>query len=249
MTLAEIDLRMSNFELLNNVDHQDVRVITDRSAAYGDGVMYAVTYPAEFRDIQSTYPILFHTNENGDYYPIALMGFQDGENLFLGESGWDAAYIPAMIRRQPFMIGFQNSQDASQEPTRVLSLDMDHPRISKDQGEALFQPLGGRTPFLESAANLLESVFLGVQHSEAFIKAAAEHELFEQVSFNITLKDGSTNQLLGFHAIHEERLQELSGDALKSLSEQGFLMPLFMALASLSNIQTLVDKKNALLDD
>lgn len=236
---------MNNYELLNNVDHQDVRVITDRSADYGDNIMFVATFPNEFRDVQSTYPILFHTNEKNELYPVALFGFQDGENLFLDDSGWEANYIPAMVRRQPFMIGFQESRDASQpEPIRVLSLDMDHPRISKDSGEALFQPLGGRTPFLESAAHLLEGIFLGVEHSEAFVKALTDLDLFEQVSFNITMKDGSTNQLLGFHTIHEEKLQDLSGDALKSLSEQGFLMPMFMALASLSNIQTLVEKKN-----
>ncbi len=241
---------MNNYELLNNIDHQDVRIITERSAEYGDNIMFVPTFPAEFRDVQSCYPILFHQNEKGEFYPIALFGFEDGENLFLDESGWHAPYIPAMVRRHPFMIGFQRPADGSQaEPTRVLSLDMDHPRVSKESGEALFQPLGGRTPFLESAANLLEFTYSGLEHSGDFVKAVAEHNLFEQVSFNIRLKDGSTNQLLGFHTIHEERLQELSGDALRSLSEKGFLMPLFMTLASLSNIQTLVDKRNDLLDD
>lgn len=241
---------MNNYELLNNIDHQDVRIITERSAEYGDKVMFAPTFPAEFRDVQTSYPILFHQNAQGDLYPVALFGFEEGENLFLDESGWQALYIPAMVRRQPFMIGFQRPADGSQaEPTRVLSLDMDHPRVSKEAGEALFQPLGGRTPFLESAVNLLEFTYAGLEHSSDFVKAVAEHELFESVSFNIRLKDGSTNQLLGFHTIHEERLQELSGKALRSLSEKGYLMPMFMTLASLSNIQSLVNKRNELLDD
>ena len=241
---------MNNYELLNNIDHQDVRIITERSAEYGDNIMFVPTFPAEFRDVQSCYPILFYQNAQGDFYPVALFGFEEGENLFLDDSGWDAPYIPAMVRRNPFMIGFQRPSDGSQaEPIRVLSIDMDHPRVSKESGEALFQPLGGRTPFLESAANLLEFTYSGLEHSAEFVKAVAEHSLFEQVSFNIKLKDGSTNQLLGFHTIHEERLQELSGDALRSLSEKGFLMPMFMTLASLSNIQTLVNKRNDLLDD
>jgi hypothetical protein len=241
---------MNNYQLLNNIDHQDLRIITDRSAEYGDKMMFAPTFPAEFRDVQATYPILFHQNAEGNLYPVALFGFEDGENLFLDESGWQAPYIPAMVRRQPFMIGFQRPADGSQaEPTRVLSLDMDHPRVSRESGEALFQPLGGRTPFLESAANLLEFTYAGLEHSGDFVRALAEHELFEQVSFNITLKDGSTNQLLGFHTINEERLQELSGKALKSLSDKGFLMPVFLSLASLSHIQTLVSKRNDLLDE
>lgn len=241
---------MENYELLNNVDHQDVRIITDRSAEYGDNVMFVPTFPDEFRDVQSNYPILFHLNEQGELYPVVLMGFQDGENLFLDDTGWDASYLPAMVRRHPFMIGFQQSADASAaEPIRVLSIDMDHPRVNKEDGEALFQPLGGRTPFLESAASLLESIYSGIEHSQDFVEAVAEQGLFEQVSFSITLKDGSTNQLLGFHTINEEKLQELSGDVLERFGKQGYLMPIFMVLASLSNIQTLVDKKNRMLDD
>ena len=45
--------------LLNNVDHKDLRVITTRGAEYGDDVMFALTFPAEFRNIQAHYPIVF----------------------------------------------------------------------------------------------------------------------------------------------------------------------------------------------
>ena len=90
---------------------------------------------------------------------------------------------------------------------------------------------------------------MSLASTDGFVKAVAEQDLFEAVSFNIKLKDGSTNQLLGFHTIHEERLQELSGNVLRSFSEKGFLMPIFMTLASLTNIQALVNKRNDRLDD
>ena len=50
---------MTNSVLLNNIDHKDLRVITTRSAAYGDDVMFALTFPAEFRNVQAHYPIVF----------------------------------------------------------------------------------------------------------------------------------------------------------------------------------------------
>jgi hypothetical protein len=40
-------------------------------------------------------------------------------------------------------------------------------------------------------------------------------------------------------------VQGLSGDVLGELSRQGFLMPLFMIMASTVNVRTLVDLKNA----
>lgn len=239
---------MSNFALLNNVDHQDIRIITERSAELGDSVMYAMTFPHEFRDIQTYYPILLHRDEEQDYYPAALFGFQTGENLFLDESGWTAPYVPAMIRRQPFMIGWQASKEGDADKIRVLSLDMDSPRISEERGERLFQPLGGRTPFLEEAANLLEGIHLGVEQNRKFVAALEEHDLIESVTIDITLDDGSSNQLLGFHTINEEKLQELSGDTLARFSKAGVLMPIYLMLASMTNIRTLVELKNRSLE-
>jgi hypothetical protein len=230
---------------LNNVDHKDVRIITDRSVALGDNVMHAMTFPFEFRSVQAFYPILFHRDERGEFYPVALFGFETGENLFLDQQGWHARYVPAMIRRQPFLIAFQGGDEQGGERRRMLSLDMDSPRVSKERGTPLFEPLGGRTPFLEEMATLLETLYHGAELNRKFVAALQEHELIESVTFDIALDDGSRNQLLGFYAIDEEKVRALSDEALGKLSREGFLMPLFMMLASTMNVRTLVDLKNA----
>lgn len=241
---------MTNFALLNNVDHENTRVLTGHSAEYGDNVMYAMTFPGEFRDVQAWYPILFQRGQDENFFPLALFGFQKQENLFLDESGWNAGYIPAMIRREPFMIGFQESREGGDaEKVRVMSLDMDNPRVNTETGERLFQPLGGRTPFLEDMADLLEGIYLGLEHSRAFVAALVEHDLMESVTIDIMLKDESKNQLLGFYTINEDKVQALPGDVLESFSRQGFLMPIFMVLASMSNMYRLIEVKNAELGD
>lgn len=232
---------MTKYALVNDVEHQDLRVITDRSPALGDNMMYAMTFCFEIRSVQGTYPILFH-EEEGELHPVALFGFEDGENLFLDDHGWHASYIPAMIRRQPFLIGFQNTE--SNEKRRMLSVDMDHPRLSRELGEPLFEPLGGRTAYLEQTADLLEAIYEGHMHNREFVSALQQHDLIESVTMEIELKDKSRNQLFGFSAIHEERVQQLPGDTLAEFSARGFLLPLFMILASTVNLQTLVDRKN-----
>lgn len=235
--------------MLNNVDHADLRVITERSAELGDDVMYVLTFPFEFRSVQSCYPILFHRDAGGNPYPVALFGFQEKENLFLNESGWDAPYVPAMIRRDPFLIGYQGEGDMPDaDRARVLSIDLDHPRVSTEQGEPLFQPLGGYTPFLEDMADMMESIYHGYLHNKVLMQALEEHELIESVTFDITLQDGSENRLLGFYTIDEDRVQQLPGDVLQKFSEQNILMPLFMVLASTVNIRSLIERKNARLD-
>lgn len=235
---------MADLVMLNNVEHQDVRIITDRSSRYGDNVMLALTLPFEFRNVQAHYPILFQSDADGGHYPVALFGFQEDENLFLDQNGWHAAYVPAMIRRQPFLIGHQQRTDTEGEPARVLSVDMDHPRVNTERGELLFQPLGGRTPFLEDAADLLETIYGGLAQCRAFVGALRDHDLLEALTFDIALKDGTRNQLIGFHCLVEEKVQALSAETLGVFNENGYLLPMFMVLASLANMQRLVELKN-----
>ena len=239
---------MSKYALLNNVDHKDTRIITERSARYGDSVMFSMIFPFEFRSVQAHYPILFHRDPRGELYPVALFGFEAGENLFLDDAGWHARYVPAMIRRQPFLIGFEGGPAQGEgERRRMLSLDAEHPRVNKERGEALFQPLGGRTPFLEEMATLLETLYQGGDLNTRFVLALQDLGLIEHVTFDIMLANGTRHQLLGFFAIDEEKVRGLSGDALGELSRSGFLMPLFMMLASTTNVRTLVELKNARL--
>lgn len=240
---------MPNYALLNNVNHAEVKVITDRAVRFGDGVMQSPVFPFEFRNAQACYPILLQQDSAGDFSPLALFGFQERENLFLDDSGWQAPYIPAMVRREPFLIGYQESKSEG-EPvrTRVLSIDMDHPRVNTEHGEPLFQPLGGRTPFLEKAADLLESIWLGIEHTKTFVGALQRHDLIESMTLEIELKDGSRNQLIGFHCLNEEKVQGLSAEALGELNANGFLMPMFMVIASMGNLQALAERKSARLE-
>ena len=113
---------MAKHVLLNNVEHGDLRVITRRSAQYGDDVMCALTFPAEFRSVQAHYPIFFRkAADSGQFQPFAMFGLRDKENLFLDDQGWDATYIPMTIERQPFLIGIQPAAVGPVEAGRVVA--------------------------------------------------------------------------------------------------------------------------------
>lgn len=235
---------MPNFALVNKDYHHDVLINTERSAALGDNVQLAMTFPAEFRSIQTAYPIVFRKSDDDDFLPVALLGFEQNENLFLNDAGWDAAYVPAMIRKEPFLIGTQGDGD---DPARVLSMDMDNPRVNREKGEALYGELGEMTEFLESQAAMLEVIYRGNQENALFVKALLDQDLLESVTFEVTLSDGSRNSLLGFYTINEEKVAELDAETLHLMNRNDMLMPLFMVMASTGNIQRLVDLKNAKL--
>jgi len=229
---------MPNPVLLNNIDHAAMRVIPTRGAAYGDNVMSALTWPDEFRTLQAHYPIVFQQNGEGGYHALALFGFQQGENLFLDGQTWDAPEIPLSIQRQPFMIGADGEE-------LMVHVDLDSPRLSREQGEPLFLPQGGNTDYTERMASTLRAIHLGLQGARGFIGAVLEHNLLESFVLDITLDDGSDNRLAGFHTIHEERLAALEGAALERLHRAGHLQAIYMVLASLSQFRALIDRKNA----
>jgi len=236
---------MTQHVLLNNVDHRDLRIITDRSAALGDAIMSCLTFPLEFRDLQAHYPILFQKDPNsGSFQAVALLGLSQGENLFLTEAGWDAHYVPMVVEMQPFAIGMQ--QRPGEEPQTVVHVDIDSPRVST-KGQPVFLPQGGSTDFLEKIAAIMDRLHTGASMSGDFYSMVDGYGLLEPMAVEIDLKDGSTNRLVGFHAINEEKLYGLDGEALGALNEKGYLQPLYMAVASLSKLRDLIERKNRTL--
>lgn len=231
---------MSNNVLLNNVDHKDLRVITTRSAEYGDNVMLAITFPGEFRNLQAHYPIVFRKNAQGQFEPVALLGFKDGQNLFLTQGGWDATYVPMTIERLPFLIGFSHDRQP------MMHVDLDNPRVSRTQGEPIFREFGGNTEFLERMSSLLLAIHQGLAGNESFIGALLEYDLLESFVLDIQLNDGSQNRLAGFYTLKEERLLDLNGAVLERLNRAGHLHAIYMAIASLSNFRALIERVNKL---
>ena len=235
---------MSRYEVLNSEKHGQMRVKTGYGAALGDAVMYAMTYPLEFRDIQSCYPILFTKDPHtGGFFSAAILGFEADQNLFLRDGGWDAAYVPALVQRQPFLIATGGEGDTKPP---VVSLDLDHPRVSEDDGEALFDSSGQPSEFLKQKIALLDKLHRGLQHSSGFIDTLLQHELLEQITLDMSFNDGSKKTLQGFYSIAEERLYQLKGEVLESLNQAGYLQPVFMAVASLSRVRNLIERRNRL---
>ena len=236
---------MTNHQMLENVTHKDLRIITTRSANYGDKVASTGVFPNEFRRAQAEYPIVFRKSASADHFePAAMLGLADGENLFLDDAGWHARYIPLTIERQPFLIGFQNGPDGS-EP--VVHIDMDHPRVSETEGERVFLEHGGISPYLEHINSVLKAIHAGHDYNQHFSKALVEHELLEPFTLEVELKDHAKYNLAGFYTINLDKLNGLDGEALAGLHTQGYLEHIYMAIASIANFSALIEKKNATL--
>ena len=227
---------------LDKTAHRDLRVRTEASAALGDAVMATLTVPNEFRNVQGHFPILFRREPGqGDFVALALFGFENGENLFLDGARWDARYRPWSLAIQPFLIGRPESGDG---PGHV-HIDLGHPRIAEGgEGMRLFDEDGRATPFLDATAERLGALDAGYRASGDFFAALRDHELLEPFTLEVPLDDGAKHSLVGYHIIDETKLQALDAATLGRLHAAGHLMPIFMAIASLSQFSALVARKN-----
>lgn len=237
---------MSDHALLDSNTHRALRIRTEAAAALGDALMCCITVPLEFRQVQATYPILFRRDAEGSFVALAMFGFENGENLFLEGDRWDAPHRPLAMATRPFLIG--PPRVAGGDPQ--VHVDLGSPRIDTGgEGVRLFDDHGQPTPYLERIASQLGTLHQGAQDAAAFFAALERHELLEPMTLDVTLDDGSQHRLVGFHAIAEERLMALDADAVADLHAQGHLMPVFMALASLSHLGDLIARKNRRLRD
>lgn len=233
---------MSRHAILNSGEHGSLRVLSEPSAELGDAVMTVFTVPLEFRRIQHDFPILFRRDHaTGRFSALALMGFESGENLFLEGSHWNADYRPLALAIQPFLVGRSASGDG---PVQI-HIDLDHPRVSSgEDGVLLFDKAGSPTPYLERVSAMLDELDVGYRASEAFFAALERNDLLEPFSLDVDLKDGSKHRMVGYHLINEDKLRMLDPEAVAELHAGGHLMPIFMALASLSNLPKLIAHKS-----
>lgn len=232
---------MTRPALLDNVTHRHLRVRTERSAALGDARQSALALPAEFRQLQTHFPIVFQHVEGGaGFQPIALFGLEEGQNLFLTDGGWDASVMPMALQRDPFLIG------RAPDDRLQLHIDLDSPRIVRpeegDIGTALFMPHGGFSDYLDHVVQLMEHLHAQAQHLPTFIEALTQHQLLEPFVFDLEMPNGEKARLTGLFTINEERLLALPGSALEALAREGHLLPITMQIASLAQLPVLADR-------
>lgn len=245
---------MTNTVLLDNVAHADLRVRPGYSAEFGDNINLALVLPTEFVFVQREYPILFRRDSKGEFQAVALLGLDKGENLFLNEPAWNARYVPAIQQRGPFLIGLHREDAAAasrkppgrEPPNRepMVHVDLDHPRISRTEGEPVFLRHGGNSPYLERATRMLQLLYHGVELARPMFAAFEEAGLIESLEAEVNLDDRVKYKLPDFFTINPDRLAALDGAALERLNRPGYLQLAIFVVHSLGNVQWLIELKN-----
>jgi hypothetical protein len=221
--------------LLNREKHRQRRV--KPSAGFGFA-RQSVSLPlagAEFTEACKDYAIVF-ARQGGKVVPLALLGLRDGENLFVdGQDRWTAAYVPAFVRRYPFVLAELGEQMGA-------CVDEGFEGIDDPAGEPLFDEQGNNTPFLQNALDFLQRYQQEHLRTQQFCQRLEDAGLLTEMSARADLLDGSTFTVAGLMVVDEKKLAALPDDVALWLFRSGEMHLVSMHLLSLSNLHRLVDR-------
>ena len=195
----------------------------------------------EFPNAAAEYAIVFAGTKDA-VVPVVLLGMRTDENLYLADDGgWQAKYVPAFVRRYPFV--FSTSADGR---TFTLCIDESYPRLNQEsRGERLFDDESKPTPFVERALKFLEQYQVESQRTQMFCKQLLELDLLEPMRAQATFGNGEKLSLAGFMATNRDKLKALPAEKLAELVKNGALELLYLHLNSMRNLTAMGERVSA----
>ena len=174
--------------------------------------------------------------------PAAILGVQQDRNLYVSSEGqWQGRYIPAFVRRYPFV--FSGSEDGS---TFTLCVDKEFKGLNEDgRGERLFDEAGEKTEYLDKMLNFLQEYQLQFQRTQAFCEKLKQLDLLESMQAQISLPSGNQQSLTGFQVISRDRLKALDGEQLAELGKTDALELAYLQLQSMNNFSVMAERAGA----
>lgn len=217
--------------------HGKCSVETGKGYAFTRNINSVPLMAVEFPQAQPEYAIVF-VGEGDRTMPAVILGARQNENLYLGaEDSWQAKYIPAFLRRYPFI--FSSSDDGK---TFTLCVDEAFPGVNfQGRGQPLFAN-GKPSPYTETVLKFVESYRTEFLRTQAFCKKLREHDLLEPMQAEFTLGTGQKMALSGFLVVNRTKLKALSGEVLADLAKSDALELIYLHLQSMRNFVAVKDK-------
>ena len=227
---------------LNSSDHGTWRV---RSVDNAPWLVREHAIPLtvkEFIQAQRHFPIIFSSGENPE--PLALMGLNEGVNVFVNDEGKidSSIYIPAYVRRYPFILAKLSPED--QEPALCFDPSSDMVGDFPD-GDPLFED-NQPSEATKNALTICESLEQAAQQTDAFIEELQHHGLLMDSEVTIQQEGGEKPFIYGgFQIIDRAKLNRVRGKVLRRWNERGLLTLIYAHLFSLVLMRDIFSRQQA----
>jgi hypothetical protein len=228
----QLPLFYNGLEPLSSETHAQYKVKQANAAPFLVNQHAVPLTVEEFPLVQRHMPIVFSAGD--DPIPIALMGLNEGVNVFVDADGVlldDMLYVPGYIRRYPYMLA-KLRPDADE---LSLCFDPTSDTIGAyDEGEPLFAA-GQPTEMTQNILKFNENFEQAAARTGQFVKEVRDLGLLMDGEVSIQ-QEGVEQPFVyrGFQMVDEAKLADLRGDQLRKMSQSGLLPLIYAHLFSLA---------------
>lgn len=195
---------------------------------------------SEFGVVATCFPIIFVGN---DKTPVAVMGVRQNENEYVDASGQPDpdSYIPAFVRRYPFVFASDPKSDKL-----LLCVDVQAGMVS-DKPDVPFFEGDQASKFTQDAIEFCKEFERQRRATLEFVEMLDKASLFEQKSVAFTPRDaqgnaGETQKIADYWAISEEGLNALPEGKFQDIRNTGALAAVYAHMVSLMNWQRVIQR-------
>jgi len=221
--------------VLNEKEHKDwkIEAVEDYKFAKKTNSVYLMS--TEFELATKEYPIAFVKN-NDTVIPIALLGIKDDTNQFVWPKGvWDADYIPAYVRRYPFIPATKEGTDEL-----MLCIDEGYKGLNTKKAKlSLFDKDGKPDVVTQQAINLLQSYNAENKVTTVFCQKLVDLDLLEEAQVGGATSKGEQVAMGGFMRVSQAKLAKLDAKTVKELFDLGALELIYAHFQSMVNLKNL----------
>jgi|ERR1051325_8356438 hypothetical protein len=223
---------------VNSARHAQTSIEPIAGYGFSAGINAVPLMAVEFIRAATEYAIVF-TTAGEEVAPAVVLGIKGDQNLYLsGDSTWKAKYIPAFIRRYPFV--FSTTADSK---TLTLCIDESYPGLNTEgRGQRLFADDKKPAPYVEAVLKFLQEYQAQYERTRLFCKRVKELGLLEPMQAEVVTPKGGKMTLAGFLGVNRNKLRNLGGDDLAKLAKTDELELLYLHLYSLRNFDDVKDR-------
>ena len=218
-------------EVLDKVTHAKLRYTPQSGYAF-TRKLATVPLAADEIDLAAVhYPTLF--TAEGEPALLAVLGLA-GQNVYLdADDRWTAEYIPAFVRRYPFVLANSNESDSGRF---FLAIDVAAPHFQKEEGEPLIAESGELGAPSTNALAFLKVFQEGLLTTQAVLKQFESASVL--VEKTLTIQDGKATRMIGgFRVIDADKVKALPDEILARWARNGMLALIHGHWASLRHLK------------
>ncbi|MFT4937344.1 MAG: hypothetical protein ACI88A_000358 [Paraglaciecola sp.] len=218
---------------LDKDKHKDIKINLNHNFGHAKDAHLAAASLREYAQVASCMPIVLVKDPKSDtFHSVAMLGTEQGVNLYLKDGKWQGHCVPLNIQRYPF--------DVRPDGDKLGVFIDENSDLVGTEGESVFTEAGEASPYLQNRQQLLSDLANSEMATQGFIKKLIELDLLDPIQLNIQYVSGQKRNITGMHAISEKRLQALDESVILELHKAGFLGAIYAILMSLGQLNRLV---------